>query len=434
MKVLFTTLPAPTHFYPLVPLAWALRTAGHEVRVASGPDLVPTITGCGLTAVPVGVTDDEWLAADPLAADPAMRTHIDTLYFEGMMWVATYDFTGGGEAWWPAEDLLGLENVYSPALLGSINNDPLLDDLVAFARSWEPDLVVWEAFTHAGAIAAAVTGAAHARLLYTADGNARIRQEFLRQQASLPEEHREDPTAEWLGWTLSRFGRKFEEDLLTGHWTIDHNPPSTRLDLGLPTVGMRFVPHNGAGVLPDWLREPPERPRVCVSLGLSDSFEDPGAVLSVIFAATADLDAEVVVTGDTAGLGSIPPLPPNVRLAGFVPLDDLLPTCALIVHHGGPGTTSTAQLHGVPQVVFAQTSLTAITAARLDELGAGLAVEDLTAPALGAAITRALTDPSFTEKAERLRREILGEPTPNELVPVLEKLTTEHRNTAGPTE
>ncbi|MEE3921336.1 hypothetical protein V2I01_33205 [Micromonospora sp. BRA006-A] len=54
MRVLFTTFAAKVHMYSQVPLAWALHTAGHEVRIASQPDLADDITHTGLTAVPVG--------------------------------------------------------------------------------------------------------------------------------------------------------------------------------------------------------------------------------------------------------------------------------------------------------------------------------------------------------------------------------------------
>ena len=44
MRVLFATYPERTHFLAMVPLAWALRTAGHEVRVASQPTFTDVIT------------------------------------------------------------------------------------------------------------------------------------------------------------------------------------------------------------------------------------------------------------------------------------------------------------------------------------------------------------------------------------------------------
>ena len=50
MRVLLTTYPEKTIFQPMVTLAWALRTAGHEVRVAIQPGFEDVVTGAGLTA------------------------------------------------------------------------------------------------------------------------------------------------------------------------------------------------------------------------------------------------------------------------------------------------------------------------------------------------------------------------------------------------
>ncbi|MEV1049524.1 hypothetical protein AB0J18_31200, partial [Streptomyces sp. NPDC049916] len=54
MRVLFVLYAEKTHLYIQVPLARALEAAGHEVRVASQPELAPEITRAGLTAVAVG--------------------------------------------------------------------------------------------------------------------------------------------------------------------------------------------------------------------------------------------------------------------------------------------------------------------------------------------------------------------------------------------
>ena len=54
MRVLFTSWAWPTHYYQMVPLAWALRAAGHEVRAASAPALSATIAASGVPAVGVG--------------------------------------------------------------------------------------------------------------------------------------------------------------------------------------------------------------------------------------------------------------------------------------------------------------------------------------------------------------------------------------------
>ncbi|MFE9117175.1 glycosyltransferase [Streptomyces sp. NPDC007172] len=65
----------------------------------------------------------------------------------------------------------------------------------------------------------------------------------------------------------------------------------------------------------------------------------------------ADLDVEVVATLNAEQLDALGPTPPNVRAVDFVPLNQLLPSCAAIIHHGGAGTFLTALAHGVPQVV-----------------------------------------------------------------------------------
>ncbi|MFE3805597.1 glycosyl transferase family 28, partial [Streptomyces sp. NPDC059131] len=54
MRVLFTTFAATSHLHIQIPLAWALRSAGHDVCVASQPDLVEYISHTGLTGVAVG--------------------------------------------------------------------------------------------------------------------------------------------------------------------------------------------------------------------------------------------------------------------------------------------------------------------------------------------------------------------------------------------
>lgn len=50
MRVLFTTAPLPGHLYPMVPLAWALRAAGHQVLVAAPENFSETVVATGLPA------------------------------------------------------------------------------------------------------------------------------------------------------------------------------------------------------------------------------------------------------------------------------------------------------------------------------------------------------------------------------------------------
>jgi glycosyltransferase (activator-dependent family) len=426
MKVLFVCMPYNTHYFPMVPLAWALRSAGHEVRVAGQPDLTDAITGTGMTAVPVG--NAEWYANDPWA--PELLGEL--LAAGGSEYVQNFDFACADPAQWCWESLLGLEKIMISGLFASFNSDPMIDDLVAFARHWAPDLVVWEQFTIAGAVAATVTGAAHARLVYGPDITMRARQAFCDRAAVQDPGHHEDPTAEWLSAVFRRFDHEYHETVRTGQWTIDTTPPSTRLDLGLPTVGMRYVPHNGAAVVPEWLQKSAEKPRVCLTLGISGEMTRSAASVGDILAGLADLDVEIVATLNAEQLRQVPVVPDNTRVVGFVPLHDLLPTCAAIVHHGGVGTRATAEVHGVPQLMIAYGWDTLVKAARTEELAAGLCIpaEQATAPAVREAVVRLLADPVLQAGARALQVEALAQPTPAEIVAVLEDLTISHRATA----
>jgi glycosyltransferase (activator-dependent family) len=430
MKVLFTCFAAPTHYYSLVPLAWALRTAGHEVRVASQPDLVEAITGAGLAAVPVG--PEGWFGIDPWAPELLGQIFPDSLDL-----VRDFDYTGDSAETWNLRKLMELENVASSAMYAAMNSEPMISGLVDFATEWKPDLVIWEMYTFAGAIAARVCGAAHARFLWGPDIAVRARHTMLRLAGAQPPEHRDDPTAEWLGASLARYGAHFDEEIVTGQWTIDITPPSMRLDVDVRTVGMRYIPYDGPSVLPDWLRTPPERPRICLTLGLTSRSDGQpvravdevlGSVsLGDLLDAVRDLDAEVVATLDPGQLSQIR-LPDNVRAVGFVPFNELLPTCSAILHQGGNGTRSTAEVHGVPQLMLTD-PWDAVRGQAVARCQAGLTLPraEITASLVRDGLDRLLKEPLFAEGARRVQQEVLAEPSPNDLVPVLVELTESHR-------
>ncbi|MFI6517003.1 activator-dependent family glycosyltransferase [Spirillospora sp. NPDC050679] len=430
MKVLFTCWTHITHWYPLLPMAWALRTAGHEVRVATRPGLVADITRTGLATVAVGHSEE--LPID----DPVDRVLLKKIDDEAFAHLRDFDWTGRDRSQWTWERLLGLSTVVVPAHDAVLTNDAMLDDLAALARDWRPDLVIWETYSPAGAITARVCGAAHARMIAGPDITTRVRQAFLDAAAEQPAEHRDDPTAEWLDWTLDRLGcaEGFGEDMVTGQWTIDATAPSTRLDLGLPTVSVRYVPHDGPAVVPDWLREP-ERPRVCLTFGVSEWIAEflPGSLIARTLDAMADLDVEIVATLNQRMRADLGALPDNVRVVDFVPLNDLLPTCSALVHHGGWCTKCNAELHGVPQIILPFGVDTTVMGDDVQALGAGLSlpVTELSAEGLRDGVERLLSEPSFAERAGALRAEILAEPSPNEIVPRIEELTAAHRTRAA---
>ncbi|MEU9126446.1 activator-dependent family glycosyltransferase [Streptomyces sp. NPDC048506] len=421
MRVLLTSLAHNTHFYSLVPLAWALRAAGHEVRVASPPSLTDVITSTGLTAVPVG---DDRPAAELLAEMGG-----DLVPYQRGFEFSEVE-TAAETTW---EHLLGQQSMMAALCFAPFNGAATMDDIVAFARDWRPDLVVWEPWTYAGPVAARACGAAHARILWGPDAIGRSRRRFLEALECVPEELREDPIAEWLGWTLDRYGCAFDERDVLGHWVIDPGPRSTRLDLGQTTVPMCYVPYNGRAVIEPWLARKPDRPRVCLTLGISarETYGRDAVSYSELLEALGRLEIEVVATLDASQQKRLGDLPDNVVPVDFVPLDALLPSCAAIIHHGGAGTWSTALLHGVPQILLPALWDAPLKAQQLQRLSAGfdLPAATLTARGLADAVQAAVHDPAIRAGARRLREEMLADPTPAAVVPTLERLTALHRAT-----
>ncbi|QFQ99415.1 activator-dependent family glycosyltransferase [Streptomyces phaeolivaceus] len=420
MRVLFAANPHKSIFQYMVPLAWALRTAGHEVRFASQPAFAKTITQAGLTAVPVGRDHEKLWAARIAGNGDAGRAGIE----------APYDaFTDPAKATW---------EYLAPGMATAVEdrhrmqNFPVIADLVEFARQWRPDLVVWDPLTYAGAIAAKASGAAHARLLFGIDVFGGVRDLYLRLKEQQPAREQSDPLADWLGAYARKYGGEFTEDMATGHFTIDQFPRSLQTQApSLHYERMQYIPYGGPAVLPPWLWEQPRKPRVALTMGLSATDLYSGYTINTqeVLDSLADLDIELVATIADNEKAKLRSIPDNARLVPYVPLHALAPTCSVIVHHAGAATLATAARHPVPHLSLHYHYDQPILARKLTEHGAGLDLHTsrATGQAVRDSIQRLLHEPAFTHRAADLRDEIHALPTPNQLVPRLEELTAHHR-------
>lgn len=418
MRVMFVVLPEKTHLYYAVPIASAVRTAGHDVCVATTPTLTDVVTRAGLTAAPVG--------SDPEIHE-AMGRHHESQLHEYSDW---NDIVSENLDW---DSELERYRVGVFQGFGGYNNS-MVEGLVEFARGWQPDLVIWDALAYAAPVAARAVGAAHGRIMFWADVWGKARQRFLALRAEAPAERVEDPMAEWLGEWAGKFGGEFAEEMVTGQWTIDTLPESLGPGTGLPRVPVRYVPYNGPAVIDQWLREPPTRTRVALTLGITnpERFGGDYVPLSELLNALGDLDIEVVATLAPASRAVLGAVPDNVRVVESVALHALLPSCAVLVNHGGFGTYSTALVHGVPQLVVTTTiGDHTFRAQGLQDRGAGLFLryDEVTGPILRDKLVTLLTDPSYQENARALQSEALAHPTPNDIVPTLENLVTTHKQT-----
>ncbi|MFI9272605.1 activator-dependent family glycosyltransferase [Kitasatospora sp. NPDC052896] len=418
MRVLFTVFPATAHIYPIVPLAWALQNAGHDVRVAIHPDAVDLVTDAGLTAIPLG-------DREILSSVVEFNSNLDLL--DGLDDSFALDTGQGTPQRWEVQ-WHGMTQVLAMFT-------PLLQDLVSLTERWQPDLVLWDPFCPAAAVAARISGAAQARILWGQDNIAWLRAKSKQQLADRGATPGQDPITGLMRPMLSRYGLDYDDELLLGQWTIDPMPPGMRLPLDLPYQSMRRVPYNGAAVVPDWLLDPVEHPRVCLTLGVGGRgrqlFRDSGVSFPEVVDALATLDIELVATIDAKQRERVTTVPDNVRLVDYVPLSQLLPTCSAIIHHGGGGTFAAAVAHQVPQLITPMPFWGEhVTAQYVADRGAGLLIPntELTAEKLRDQLSRLLTEPAFTEGTAALYREMREAPGPAELVPVLEDLTAKHRS------
>ncbi|MFD9286720.1 nucleotide disphospho-sugar-binding domain-containing protein [Streptomyces sp. NPDC060030] len=392
MKVLFAASGWPTHYMSMVPLAWALRAAGHEVRVAAQPSMHATILRSGMPAVPVG-SDVDYVAV-------RKRT-------------LSHERADGAGHRDPAE-LRDAAERDEGGLFGAWNEatSAALDDTVAFARAWRPDLVVGDTMAPAALVAAHVLGVPGVRHLWGPDilGTS----EGVKILDILPG-YREQ---------YERHGVSAPGD--PAHRTVSPCPPSLQQP-GLPErLSLRWVPYNGPGITPGWLGVPPPRPRVCVTWGTSttDVLGHEDRTVPDVLEALAGLDVEVVVTVTAAERERLGPPAPGVRVLESMPLHLLMPGCDLLIHQGGFMTALTAAHHGVPQLLVPQLP-NQVSDARVLEgarVARHLPAAESGVDSLRAAVEEVLGGEAYRVAAARLRAEILAQPSPGDVAANLAEL------------
>jgi len=424
MRVLFVCVPHKSHVFQMVTLGWALRAAGHEVIVSSAPEPgldIKDMTSTGLPAIQLG----EIVNLAETAQESSARRPEDSIHGSKP---SQQDYA-------LCDTRLELE-LLAWAMQRSFSPDSMVTGLVEFARSWQPDLVIWDnLMTFAGPVVARVSGAASARLLYCPDAVAQLTSAF-HGKYSEP-----DPFEAVLRARFEREDLDFDQRALFGDWTISYMPPWTWHPEGSHYMHMRPLPFNGPSQVSGWLLgERPRRPRVCITLGLTSRGVHSGVPSAEnLFKAVAGLEAEVIATLPANALADLDEVPDNVRVTEFAPLNVLLGTCAAVIHHGGAGTVFSALEHGVPQIIMPTTLGNekwwgqVAHAEGLERRGAGIHMDtrhSVNADELRDHLSQVLEDPSFRQNASRLRGEFMEIPAPSEIVPALVRLTAEYRSSS----
>lgn len=445
MRVVLTPWPNPAHLYPIVPLAWALQSAGHEVCIASHAALAKATASVGLAAVSLG---------DPNVTPIGPGNPWDRAVEQKMERITTaLDLTDPADRdLWDILYQFMLPSMWDFQPYGADPKDPHpeLDQLVDFARSWRPDLVLWDPCFPIGAVAARACGAAHARMMWGLDYYSWAMDRFAERATRPGPGPEENPLVETMRPGAARHGVEVDDELLVGQWTVDPMPAGMRLPTSTRTVPVRWLPFSAQTPVPSWLYPVPDRPRVGLSLGLSQRlfFKDGWDHVPRLMDMVAELDIEVVATLNADQLALVPRLPDNVRAVDFIPLNQLLPTCSALVHQGGLGTFSAAVATATPQLIIDSDVANGVTTVEEDgeeflatekhteskltadyvaDNGAGLPLDlQFSVDTMRKQLVRVLDEPAFQQGADKLYEDALATPSPNQVVPVLEKLTARH--------
>jgi UDP:flavonoid glycosyltransferase YjiC (YdhE family) len=354
VRILLTVAPGGAgHVFPLVPLAWALRCAGHEILLATAGQGAALGSGAGLTTI-----------------DVAPGLDMSALI------AATFG-NGGGSA------RTGLPREQAIKLFTTVSRE-MLDGTRRCVDISSPDLVIYENMHGAGAVAAAEHGipAVEHAIVWAAPPEAFV-------------------SAMWPA--------------LTG--LAPHVPAVAAIGIAPPSLApapdpgwsIRPVPYTGGAVVPIDVLAPPEQPRVLVTMGSVLPRTAGVGLLRELLGALAQEPVEVLVAvgEDPAQLG---PLPASVHAHPWLPLTAALPHCAAIIHHGGAGTCLAALAAGIPQIILPQGADQFLNADSLIARGCALrgsAEPDQLRSALREALSGTLDGP-----VAQMRQEIAEMPPP----------------------
>jgi MGT family glycosyltransferase len=369
MRVLISTRPGAGHFGPLIPFAHALLRNNDEVVVTAPASVGPMITGAGLDHHPI---------PDP----PAERR--DPIFAKAK----TLDPDA-------ANALVGAE------LFIRIDTRAHYPHMVSAIERLKPDVMLYDIADFAAGLAAEATGVPAVSVSIT---------QGIHMQRLV------EPLAEALDEVRAEIGLDPDPQLER----IAERPSFSLVPRALESPEsegtdriLRFrVPDEAPRPLPDWWSND-AWPLVYLTFGtVVPTIGHYPKLYREAIDALSVLPVRVLVTvGRECDPAELGPVAPNVHVARWIPQADVLAHAAAIVSHGGSGTVTGSLAAGVPAVVVPFIADQFHNAQRVEELGAGIALDAGDIVRLPDAVRSLLADPSYREAAGRVAAEMRALPT-----------------------
>lgn len=189
-------------------------------------------------------------------------------------------------------------------------------------------------------------------------------------------------------------------------------PKSIRFTGGLPKLPKPTETKDGAGK-PTWWNEVVENPtkKDIVFVCQGTVHMDYNEIIRPTIEALNDRPNTLVIVAlgqRGATLDPSIPVPENLRVADYVPFDDILPHCSVFVGNGGYGGVQHSVAHGTPLVVAGESEDKPEMCAIAEWAGVAVNLRTgrPTSEALRAGIDQVLSDPRYREACQRIQTEI----------------------------
>lgn len=375
--MLACSLGGPGHLIPLVAVAHACRRLGHEVLLIVPPTLAEEAKATGLPC--------------RVGGEPSRR-------FVDEIWERLRN---------GCSDAPGL---IDRELFADRGTQSMLPAVQHVCESWRPDLVVREPCEYASALVAHEAGIGHVQVGISL---AAVEHGVLNTVRPIIDRFRPGVAAA-IG--DAPYLTSFPESLDPSPWA------DTR----------RFhQPAAPAKPLPDWWPTSDDRPLVYVTFGtVVGTLPEAVSVYRTALVAVSELPARVLLTVGTAfDVGQLGPVAPNTHVERWVRQADVLAHAAVVVCHGGSGTTFGTLAAGVPVVSCPLFADQGTNSRLIETAGVGLRVASssdrdgglrILGPAdvtpLQRAIQRLLDDPTYRRAAGQIKAELVATPALDDVI------------------
>ncbi len=389
MRVLLTTNPGIGHLNPMLPIATALRQAGHQVAFASSASFCPIIEARGFQAIAAGL---DWLETEVEESFPESR---DMSPEELSSWFMTDLFT-------------------------DIAAHRMVPDLLEIGVRWKPDLIVRNDYEFGSCVAAECLGIPQATVSICFFMSPSLLKPLIGDQlAYLRSVHGLAPYPAL--------------DMLYPYLYLTYAPfscqqPESAGNQGAPPGDM----HTDEESLPGWIRDMPERPTIYASLGTV--FNRVPDIFPTIVEGLHDEQVNLIVTvGQNQDPGQFGAQPSHIHIERYIPHTLLFPICDLFVTHSPFYTVMSALSYGLPLLMIPIAGDQPAHAARIASLGVGRvlkrkthsesyfdeSVPELSPETIRTTVRELLGDPGYKMNARRIRSDIAALEGPESAVDLL---------------